>query len=288
MPLRTRVHNAEPTTRRRSLGVLAGSRVAACAFALVGLGVVFTALALDFGAGVHAAGPAGDTDGARHGSLAPNGPQADALRAGATGSSNANERPDGLVRIGDNAGAGALGAAVIEVPRSVHSSSVNLGEEGGGEGEALRPTAGGGHTFGFEFYLRGGQRGDRPTDGPFVERFADGGLALEGGFRNGERDGDWTSYHPDGSVRLEGQYEAGRRVGRWRAFHPGGQLLGEGSFENHLREGVWVLYYTNGLVKERGVFEHDLRHGPWEFMDTFGQLEARSGYYRYGFQITPF
>ena len=286
MTPRTRVHRAEPTPRRRAPGVLSGTRVAACALALGGLGVVVAALALDFGAGVHAAGHAGDADGARGAMLALRRPQTEGLRPGAALPSNALGRTDGPLRLGGSAG--ALGAAVVEVPRSVQSSSVDLGDEDGGQGESLRPSSGSGHTFGFEFHVRGGQRGDRPTDGTFVERFADGGLALEGGYRNGERDGDWTSYHPDGSVRLEGQYEAGRRVGRWRAFHPGGQLLGEGSFENHLREGLWVLYYTNGLVKERGVFEHDLRHGPWEFMDTFGQLEARSGYYRYGSRLTPF
>ena len=264
-----------------------GARVAACVLTLGGLGIVLATLAFDPARRVHAAEGSGAT------SLQSQSSVERRISGGATAASWASTvergQSEGLARLGDGAATGALGAALVEAPRSVRASSVNNGDDDGGRaGDRGTAPISGGHTFGFEFRLREPGPGERPSDGPFTERFADGALALEGRYLNGERDGDWTSYHADGSVRLEGQYEAGRRVGRWRAFHPSGQLLGEGSFENHLREGLWVLYYSNGLVKERGVFEHDLRHGPWEFLDTFGQLEARSGYYRNGFQITPF
>lgn len=141
----------------------------------------------------------------------------------------------------------------------------------------------GGNTFGFDAFAHvGPSTPSRPADGPFVDHYPDGGVAVEGRYEQGEREGDWDSYYPDGSLRLEGQYSAGKKVGRWKAYHPSGQLLGEGEYSGGLREGNWVLYYSNGLVKEQGVFEHDLRHGPWQYYDAFGQLEARSGFYRYG------
>lgn len=167
-------------------------------------------------------------------------------------------------------------------PTRVVPSDVGL--IGDGPVEPVRSALGfGGNIFGFDLFAHIGQRGaSRQPDGPYVAYHPEGGLAVEGSFENGERDGDWASYYTDGAVRLDGQYSDGKRVGRWKAYHPNGQLMGEGEFSGGLREGVWVLYYSNGLVKEQGVFEHDLRHGPWQYYDTFGQLEARSGFYRYG------
>jgi hypothetical protein len=148
----------------------------------------------------------------------------------------------------------------------------------------LRSSGGiGGSTFGFDFFSHISTRPpSNPPDGRFVDHHPDGGLSVEGMYEGGARDGDWSSYYADGSLRLDGQYVDGKRVGRWKAYHPSGQLMGEGEYGGGLREGEWVLYYSNGLVKEQGLFEHDLRHGPWQFYDGFGQLEARSGLYRYG------
>ncbi len=167
-------------------------------------------------------------------------------------------------------------------PTRVVPSTVGLPDDD--TDEPLRPSEGiGGSTFGFDFFSHISKRAPAaPPDGRFVDRHPDGGLAVEGMFEGGDRERDWASYYPDGSLRLDGQYVDGKRVGRWKAYHPSGQLMGQGEYSGGLREGVWVLYYSNGLVKEQGVFEHDLRHGPWQFYDGFGQLEARSGFYRYG------
>jgi hypothetical protein len=179
----------------------------------------------------------------------------------------------------DAAASGNAGAA--QPTRVAPSASAFTGED---TGEQSRSSSRfGGNTFGFDFFTHIGQRSStRPPDGPYLLYHPEGGVAVEGLYENGEREGDWASYYPDGSLRLDGQYVDGKREGHWKAYHPSGQPMGEGEYSGGLREGLWVLYYSNGLIKEQGVFEHDLRHGPWQYYDGFGELEARSGFYRYG------
>ncbi|MEZ6017366.1 MAG: toxin-antitoxin system YwqK family antitoxin [Planctomycetota bacterium] len=234
-----------------------------------------------------AAGGAGDTEAsggrarARATALAP----APAPRASA-GYGAARTSPvgdDGSAPMGalDEAQTGA-GTPSVAAPESLPSTEQHppvVVEE-----SSVRPVPGG--SFGFDF--RGGSRAaraQRPFDGPFLERYDDGRLALEGEFDHGQRDGEWRSWYPEGAPHLEGQYLDGRRVGRWKAFHPNGQVMGEGEYRGGFQEGSWTTYYSNGQIKEQGYFEHDLRIGQWQFYDSFGQLEARSGFYRNGHKL---
>lgn len=213
----------------------------------------------------------------RHAALSPE------LQRGANphASSVARDGSEGAAEGGKAARAGDGSAP--DARRVAPADSGSLPDDHGRDSGSPRS---GGTVYGFDFLVRGGSDGsDSPSDGRFIQRYADGSIAVDGSMENGERHGEWSGYHADGSLRLEGQYSEGKRVGRWKAYHPSGQLLGEGEFEAGLREGAWTLYYSNGLVKEHGFFAHDLLHGPWLFYDEFGQPEPRSGYYRYGRRV---
>jgi len=227
---------------------------------------------------------AADASGARHAATEVAGRGTSALsRSGADERVSQSGRPLAAeLSVAEAQDAASSGEVGVTEPTRVVPSTVGLPDDD--TVEPLRPLGGiGGSTFSFDFFNHISSRPpSSPGDGRFVASHPDGALAVEGMFEGGERERDWASYYPDGSLRLEGQYVDGKRVGRWKAYHPSGQLMGEGEYSGGLREGAWVLYYSNGLVKEQGYFEHDLRHGPWQYYDGFGQLEARSGFYRYG------
>jgi len=171
----------------------------------------------------------------------------------------------------------------VDAPRALEASAIGTG----GTVDSNRwSDSGRGQSVGFDF-RRIADRGVRPsrTDGSFVDRYADGAIAIEGQYQNDERTGEWSAWHADGTLSLEGEYADGKRVGRWRAYHPNGQLLSEGQYQAGEREGMWETRYSNGLVKERGLFVGGLRSSVWEFYDRFGQSEPRSGTYRFGRRI---
>jgi hypothetical protein len=198
----------------------------------------------------------------------------DDLRAGAANRALSADLSDS---VGPEA---AADGGAEEAPSAVDPTASGLG--GADRRTSSRPGLGG-SKFGFDFFAHlGGRAPSAPPEGSFKDYFPDGGVAVDGFYENGQRQGEWAGYYPDGSLRLEGQYVDNRREGKWKAYHPSGELMGEGHFNGGFREGTWVLYYSNGLLKENGVFEHDLRHGPWQYYDGFGQLEARSGFYRHG------
>lgn len=64
----------------------------------------------------------------------------------------------------------------------------------------------------------------RPT-GPHLERWPAGGVAVEGAWADGARDGVWTTWYPDGAFRSQVSWKAGRQDGPRREVGRDGRVV---------------------------------------------------------------
>jgi len=177
-----------------------------------------------------------------------------------------------------------------------------------------------GRTFRREQYRRGVQEGpfvefhpdgvtvaqqgemrDGQPHGPWKQFSADGGLAAEGAYVQGLRDGVWkpyfatspgqppqvhkeetfvagkrhgpyVEYYEDGTPNERGQYEDNKRTGKWTAWYPNGKLESEGLWQNDLQYGTWTFWYDNGQKHSDGDYRDGLQQGEWKHYYEDGGL----------------
>lgn len=84
-----------------------------------------------------------------------------------------------------------------------------------------------------------------------VEYYESGQVRMEGGMKNGKRDGLWTAYFPDGRPQSIGYFEDGMRTGQATVYQENGNLYEEGFYKKGKHCGKWKFYDEQGdLIKE--------------------------------------
>ena len=84
-----------------------------------------------------------------------------------------------------------------------------------------------------------------------AEYYETGQVKMEGGMKNGLREGEWTAYFPDGRMQSKGSFSNGQRTGEATVWQENGNLLQEGFYKNGKHCGKWKFYDEQGdLVKE--------------------------------------
>jgi len=84
-----------------------------------------------------------------------------------------------------------------------------------------------------------------------MEYYDSGQVYMEGGMKNGQREGEWKSYFPDGRTQSIGYYEAGQRTGAATVYWYNGNLREEGFYKNSRHCGKWRYYdEQGGFVRE--------------------------------------
>ena len=81
-----------------------------------------------------------------------------------------------------------------------------------------------------------------------VEYYEDGAVKMEGGMKNGKREGEWKAYFQDGKVQSEGIFRNGLRTGKATVYHPNGNLYMEGFYKEGHHCGKWTYYDEQGYV----------------------------------------
>ena len=78
-----------------------------------------------------------------------------------------------------------------------------------------------------------------------------GQVKMEGGMKNGKKEGEWTAYFPDGRVQSHGYFENGERTGAAQVFYSNGNRYQEGFYKEGKHCGHWKFYDEQGnLLKE--------------------------------------
>ena len=92
-------------------------------------------------------------------------------------------------------------------------------------------------------------------DGPYVEKFEDGKVEIEGTVAGGKREGTWKSFYPDGSPRSESAYTGGIRTGKTVAWYPNGVIHFIGYYEKGKQSGDWIYYNEDGTIDKEESFD---------------------------------
>ena len=81
-----------------------------------------------------------------------------------------------------------------------------------------------------------------------------------------------VEYYDTGQVKMEGGMKDGQREGLWKAYFPDGRPQSIGYFANGLRTGQATVYQVNGNLYEEGFYKEGKHCGKWKFYDEQGDL----------------
>ena len=85
-------------------------------------------------------------------------------------------------------------------------------------------------------------------------------------------------YYDTGQVKMEGGMKNGRREGEWKAFFPDGKTQSTGFFEGGLRTGSALVYWYNGNLREEGFYKEGKHCGKWRYYDEQGNFLREDDY----------
>ena len=116
--------------------------------------------------------------------------------------------------------------------------------------------------------------------GPY-QKFANGQLAEEGVYQDGQLHGERILYYANGNAELIENYEMDEFKGLYQAFYESGALHIEGMYSSGAMNGIWKRYYEPGQLMEEVAFENNEENGPFIEYYENGKLKAE-GQYRNG------
>lgn len=100
---------------------------------------------------------------------------------------------------------------------------------------------------------------DGTRDGPFVERFPDGTVAVTGAYAAGVLDGPWQRLHPGGAIAEDGAWARGKQDGAWRQLAADGRELARD--EMVAGTGVETIAWDDGTPSLEVSWKDGVRHG---------------------------
>ena len=82
-----------------------------------------------------------------------------------------------------------------------------------------------------------------------------------------------VEYHPNHNIFIEGGYKNGKREGEWKSWYDNGILWSVGNFNEGIQVGKTMTYYENGNLRYSGMYDKDgKRTGKWMFYDENNNL----------------
>lgn len=91
-------------------------------------------------------------------------------------------------------------------------------------------------------------------------------------------DGPYVEKYPEGQIKIEGEIKNGTRYGQWKSYYPNGTKQSEDYFEDGKKNGKTATFYKNGRIRYIGYFTWDKMSGNWEFYDTLGNVASKKEY----------
>ena len=80
------------------------------------------------------------------------------------------------------------------------------------------------------------------------------------------------SYYEGNKLQMEGGYRNGKRDGKWTFWYENGNKWSEGYFKEGKSDGKRTTYYENGKIRYEAFYKNDERVGKWRFYDESGKL----------------
>ena len=82
----------------------------------------------------------------------------------------------------------------------------------------------------------------------------------------------WIEYYESGQVKMEGGMKDGKREGEWKAHFPDGRMQSIGIFENDQRTGAATVWQENGNLLQEGFYKNGTHCGKWKYYDEQGYV----------------
>lgn len=147
-----------------------------------------------------------------------------------------------------------------------------------------------------------------PKDGAWIERFDDGGVHVEGAYKDGLRHGSWKVYWPNRQLRedyawergvkhgpeldwteagvkiCDGVNHGGKRRGHWQWWHANGRPAYSYDYDDDGRmQGKHEWDLEDGTPRARGQFLDNERHGAWTWWREGDHERLERGHHRGSF-----
>ncbi|MDR2972521.1 MAG: hypothetical protein LBU83_11435, partial [Bacteroidales bacterium] len=80
-------------------------------------------------------------------------------------------------------------------------------------------------------------------------------------------------YHPNKTVYIEGGFKNGKREGEWKSWYENGNVWSVGTFKEDVQVGTTTTYYENGNLRYSGTYDNNGKYiGTWKFYDENNNL----------------
>lgn len=83
-----------------------------------------------------------------------------------------------------------------------------------------------------------------------VEYYKNGNKKMEGGVKNGAREGEWSFWYEDGKLWSRGTFRNGKSHGRFLSYNEQGLLFQESNYREGIPDGKWAYYKNDKRIKE--------------------------------------
>src|SRR6185369_7119791 len=83
-------------------------------------------------------------------------------------------------------------------------------------------------------------------------------------------DGPYVEKYPNGQIKIEGKIKNGTRFGQWKSYYPNGTAYSESYYEDGKLNGKSATFYKNGRVRYIGYYTWSKPSGSWQFFDSTG------------------
>jgi antitoxin component YwqK of YwqJK toxin-antitoxin module len=103
-------------------------------------------------------------------------------------------------------------------------------------------------------------------------------IQVDGGLKNGQRNGPWLTRNLFGSKLEEGRYKAGQQEGIWTFYWSHGQKRKRGAFAKGQLNGPWSFWYSSGKLAKKGQYKNGQKHSSWTSYFESGQREQSLQY----------
>ncbi len=109
-----------------------------------------------------------------------------------------------------------------------------------------------GNVFTVEYFEKDGN-----FESPIFKRkyFRTGKLFMEGGLKEGKREGNWTAWYENGNIWSIASYSEGLRNGEGKVYYDNGQLRYIQAYDMDTPQGLWKFYCPEGNLLGEIMYE---------------------------------
>lgn len=85
--------------------------------------------------------------------------------------------------------------------------------------------------------------------------YSNGNKQIEGGYKNGQRDGHWLYWFENGNMQSDGYFTSGVRTGEAKVWDESGKQIYTGFYKKGKPDGIWYIYNKKGEKESEIIYK---------------------------------